>query len=232
MTEKENLMRMLRGDMPEWLPFDDLGFHVEGATSCVSRVRPTVYSRKDGKDIFGVEYTGTDSAGGFSLPTPNKFLLKDIHDWKNVIKAPDINDFDFEEMARKELAKIDRSKTAVHLGSHGGYFQALMAFMGFSEGLFTLACYPDEVYDLFEYMQTSMTKSQSVPSTPTAPTCSASPTTWLPPRTPSCLTRCTEIWSCPSRCVLQSTQTSWVSRSICTAAASAKSSSTTGAASA
>ena len=153
MTEKENLFRMLRGDMPEWLPIDSLAYKSPDFEPAIAHVRCAVYAGKEpGKDMFGVEYTGTDSTGGFSLPTPNKFILKDINDWKDIIKVPNIDDFDFKEMARKDLEKIDRDKYAVELGSHIGYFQFLMEFMGFSEGLFTMACYPDEVYDLFCYM--------------------------------------------------------------------------------
>ena len=152
MTEKENLMKMLQGDMPEWLPIDMMAYVPEGHNPPITRVHPTIYAHDGNKDMFGVEYTGTDSTGGMALPTPNKFILKDIHDWEKVIKVPNIDDYDFKEMARKELEKIDRSKTMVQLGSHLGYFQTLMAFMGFSEGLFTMACYPDEVYDLFEYL--------------------------------------------------------------------------------
>ena len=154
MSERENLLKMLRGDMPDWLPIDSLMYKHEGMTPCITHVRSKAYARQDGKpgDMFGVPFSTTDSTGGFALPTPNAFILKDIHDWPKVIKVPNIDDFDFNEMARKDLEKVDRSKALVELGSHTGYFQYLMAFMGFTEGLMTMAVDPDEVYDLFSYM--------------------------------------------------------------------------------
>ena len=153
MTEKENLMKMLKGDMPEWLPFDTLGVKHEGIDPVITGARINIMGRASGKaDIFGVEYTGSDSTGGASMPAPNNFILKDISDWPKIIKVPDINDYNFDELARKGLEGIDRSKTAVSVGIFNGYFQSLMAFMGFSEGLFTMACDPEEVYNLFEYM--------------------------------------------------------------------------------
>ncbi|MBR7184617.1 MAG: veratrol--corrinoid protein metyltransferase [Clostridia bacterium] len=155
MTEKENYLRVVTGEMPEWLPLDCASTyptHLFPRAVCGVMPEPYFSGHNGGKDIFGVEYTNTDSTGGMSLPTPNKFILKDIHDWRKVIKVPDINDYDFKEMARKQLANIDRTQSAVLLNSHLGYFQLLMSFMGFSEGLFTMACYPEEVYDLFEYM--------------------------------------------------------------------------------
>ncbi len=153
MTEKDNLMKMLKGDMPEWLPFDTLGVKHEGIDPVITGASINIMGRASGKpDIFGVEYTGSDSTGGASMPAPNNFILKDISDWPKIIKVPDINDYNFDELARKGLEGIDRSKTAVSVGIFNGYFQSLMAFMGFSEGLFTMACDPEEVYNLFEYM--------------------------------------------------------------------------------
>ncbi len=154
MTEKENFLRMLRGDMPEWLIFQGSGELPPEIKPATAMCRGPVF-RQGGRDIFGIEYTATDSTGGMELPTPNNFILKDIHDWPDVIKLPDINDFNIEEIARKELEKIDRNEVAVSLSAPSvvqGYFQTLMAFMGFSEGLFTMACYPEEVYNLFEYL--------------------------------------------------------------------------------
>ena len=154
MTEKENYMRVVTGEMPEWIPLDSFAYNPPEFPHAVRGIMQEIYFRGHfgGKDLFGVEFTATSSTGGFALPTPNKFILKDIHDWPKIIKVPDINDFNFEEMARKDLASIDRSQTAVEMNTHTGYFQFLMEFMGFSEGLFTLACYPDECYDLFSYM--------------------------------------------------------------------------------
>ncbi len=154
MTEKENLMKMLKGDMPEWLPIDSLMYKHEGMTPCITHVRSKAYARSDGKpgDLFGVPFSATDSTGGFALPTPNAFILKDIHDWPEVIKVPNLDDYDFEAMARKDMEGIDRSKTMVELGSHTGYFQYLMAFMGFTEGLMAMFTDPDEVKAMLAYI--------------------------------------------------------------------------------
>ena len=152
MNEKDNLMKMLRGEMPEWLPFDGYGMKTPGIEPMITQVNCSAFVRHDNKDMFGVEYTATDSAGGGSLPTPNNFILKDIRDWPNVIKVPDLSDIDFNELARKDMEGIDRSKTAIKIRPGADYFQLLMAFMGFSEGLFTFAVDPEEVYNLFEYL--------------------------------------------------------------------------------
>ncbi len=57
-----------------------------------------------------------------------------------MIKAPDLSGFDWERLAREtlEAGKVDRSVTTVNLHLHFGYFQLLMSFMGFEEGLCAL----------------------------------------------------------------------------------------------
>lgn len=152
MTEKENFLRIAHGEMPEWIPLDAAHLNPPDFPIAVRYIRPELVGHASGKDMFGVEFVGTDSTGGMGLPVPNKFILKDIHDWPNVIKVPDINDFDFDAIGRKCLEGINRDDSAIDLSSHNGYFIYLMNFMGFSEGLFTLACYQDEVYDMFNYM--------------------------------------------------------------------------------
>jgi uroporphyrinogen-III decarboxylase len=55
-------------------------------------------------------------------------------------------------MAKKDMEHINRDETAVVLYTHVGYFQQLMAFMGFSEGLCAMYEEPEEVMALFDYM--------------------------------------------------------------------------------
>ncbi|NLV50136.1 MAG: veratrol--corrinoid protein metyltransferase [Clostridiales bacterium] len=155
MTEKENLMLILKGEEPEWLPrYSTFGNPNAPYKAPVATVMPRLSenTREKGKDMFGVEYTPTESAGGASLPTPNKFILDDIRKWRDVIKVPNIDDLDFERMAKADLANIDRSTTAVALGTNNGYFQMLMNFMGFTNGLCTMIEEPEEVMALYEYL--------------------------------------------------------------------------------
>ena len=158
MTEKENFLRTARGEMPEWIPrylippLKDTPYHAAVASVFPSFLRSDRSADGGGRDVFGVEYTPTDSTGGMTLPTPGKFLLDDIRKWRDVIVAPDISNVDFEEMAVKDLRLLDRDNTALQMGTHFGYFQHLMSFMGFSEGLIAMYEEPDEVYELFSYL--------------------------------------------------------------------------------
>ncbi len=146
LTEKENLLRIYNGDIPEYLPsYDFFGW---GAN--LPFVNPP---DKDGKikDEFGVEMsTSKESMGGY-MPTPGFILLDDITKWRDVIKTPDISGYDWEALAKEALKGKDWEHNPVVL-HNGGYFITLMNMMGFVGGLCAFAEEPEEVYALFDYL--------------------------------------------------------------------------------
>jgi hypothetical protein len=159
MTEKENFMLLIRGEQPEWVPrytfFQEPGGRpVPTAMAMPSCISGYIHEPGTQKDIWGVTYVPVHDAGNAKLPEPNNFILKDIRKWRDVIKAPDLSDVDWEAMAKKDLERmnIDRSETLLGLSMHVGYFQNLMAFMGFSEGLCAMYEEPEEVRALMEYL--------------------------------------------------------------------------------
>ena len=150
---------MFEGKMPEWIPRYTLGPVRGGRTApSIATVQPGFLAgpRRNGggKDIWGVEYITSREAAGGLLPKTWDFLLDDVTKWRDVIKAPDLDDIDFEMMCKKDLewANVDRTQTALSLNVHSGYFQGLMAFMGFTEGLCALFDEPEECKALFEYL--------------------------------------------------------------------------------
>jgi len=161
MTEKENLLRALSGQVPAWVPrFDipQLGKDSQYPSSNMGVMLP-ILERKPlpngmSVDIFGVEFEPTESTGGQMLPKPGDFILDDIRKWREVIKVPSIEGINWEAMAKKATEHVNREETAVSFGSGGGYFQLLMNFMGFSEGLCALSEDPDEVLELIDYLAT------------------------------------------------------------------------------
>ena len=148
LTVKENFLRFMSGEMPEYIP----KFEMEGWFKSSSVKFGNGYVKEDGTrvDEFGVEYTSVATAPNrASMPTPGKILLEDITRWEQVIHPPEIpRDVDWEEMAKKDLGDYDRSHLPVMMFA-GGYFQTLMGFMGFTEGLCAMYEEPEAVYDLF-----------------------------------------------------------------------------------
>ncbi|MBE6913499.1 MAG: veratrol--corrinoid protein metyltransferase [Ruminococcaceae bacterium] len=156
---KENYLKILNGEVPEWVPSYTLFPNPDDVRSCPNvLIEPTPLSehriRRGGKDIWGVPYVGCDEAAGAILPEPNKFILEDITKWRDVIKAPDLSDIDWEQLAKKDIERtgIDREYTAVAYNTHMGYFQLLMSFMGFTNGLTALCEEPEECKALLEYI--------------------------------------------------------------------------------
>ena len=158
-TEKENIMMFMRGEHPVWVPrySGKYGFDVNSEYhQAVAIIKPEFLNERKtaegGLDIWGVEFVATEETGGMSLPVPNKFMLDDIRKWRDIVKAPDISDIDWEAMAKRDLANVNREESAVVQNIHIGYFQQLMAFMGFTEGLCAMLEEPEEVGELFNYM--------------------------------------------------------------------------------
>ena len=154
MTEKENYFKVMNGEQPEWLPH--FAFGGRGGKTPTAMVSPRIFATQHtpgvvSKDCWGVTYVPADSVAGAKIPKPNDFILRDIRDWREVIKLPDLSQFDFEAEAKEQLAKIDRNETAVIYDLNGGVFQLLMSFMGFNEGLLAMFEEPEEVTALLEY---------------------------------------------------------------------------------
>ena len=159
MTEKENMLMLLRGEQPEWVPFYAFGPNPLGTPPPISVIGPSFlmeHAMKPGeqKDIWGVNHIPVPEAGGAKIPQTYDFILKDIRDWRDVIKAPDISGIDWETMAKKDLeaSRIDRSQTLVAFATNPGYFMLLASFMGFADGMCAMYEEPEEVKALVEYL--------------------------------------------------------------------------------
>lgn len=147
LTNKENYLRVLNRECPESVP-----------TSAMSMFRPSILNTRrnpngSGFDQWGIEYVISEEsgfAGGF-IPKPGEFMLEDITKWRDVLTAPDLTNVDWEAMAKKDMENIDRDRAPVASDAVTGFFQALINYMGFTEGL--CACYeePEEVKAIMEW---------------------------------------------------------------------------------
>ncbi|MCR3921214.1 MAG: veratrol--corrinoid protein metyltransferase [Firmicutes bacterium] len=160
MTAKENYLCLAKGELPESIPFFNMGMPTFTEDKCTAMIGARLFesshmSPEGGTDPWGVTYVANEETGFASIPKPNDFMLTDITKWHDIIKAPKMPErIDWEAMAEKdyEKAEIDRNKTAVMAG--GGFmpFQQLMAFMGFTEGLCAMYEEPEAVKELLHFM--------------------------------------------------------------------------------
>lgn len=145
LTERENLYRMYRGEMPAFLPQG--GFRDFKCSRFVDVKKPGYHV-----DEFGVEYIGKEGVfGGTPLPMPGKYVLHDIRRWRDVIRAPDLSDVDWAALAARDLKEIDTQRCGIEF-YWGKIFQRICDFMGFEEGLCAIMEEPEEVYALFDYL--------------------------------------------------------------------------------
>jgi hypothetical protein len=160
-TPKENYLLTLRGEVPEYVPRYTFG-PMPGQNEPVAThmFEPPILNQHrinmGGKDIWGVNYVPTAETGNALLPEPGNFILSldRIASWRDVLKAPDISGIDWEKMVRENVEKsgIDRTQTAMALNLHFGYFQHLMSFMGFTEGLMAFYEEPEHVKEILDYL--------------------------------------------------------------------------------
>ncbi|MDR0915637.1 MAG: veratrol--corrinoid protein metyltransferase [Oscillospiraceae bacterium] len=161
LTPRENYLTALRGGMPEWVPHYTYGPPAQGAPPPASAMfePPFLASHRmngGGRDIWGVNYLPTESTGAALIPDSREFILpiEKLPHWRDIIKAPDLSGIDWERMCLPDIEKqgIDRTQTALFLSLHVGYFQLLMSFMGFADGLLAFYEEPDAVHELLEYL--------------------------------------------------------------------------------
>jgi hypothetical protein len=148
LTEKENFKLLLSGEMPEFIPYYNM-------TGWRFYTRFAAENRKpdgSGYDCYGVEFVSEPLADGGAIPAPGKFILKDIRQWRDVIKTPDISHVDWEQVVKKDMEGRDGDTLPLFYATHEGYFQDLMKFMGFEGGLCAMYEEPEEVLALFDYL--------------------------------------------------------------------------------
>ena len=150
LSEKENYLRTLSGEIPEYVSTFRMMDWMCGA----SALRPPLGEGGSFTNMFGVEFVSEYTANNAALPKPGVFILDDIRKWRDVIKRPAILDeVDWESMSKKDLDARDPSLPKIGGGGISmGYFQALVSFMGFNEGLIACIEEPEEVKALMNFL--------------------------------------------------------------------------------
>ena len=149
LTQKENYLMLMRGEIPEFVPAP----FIEPSQEMVTEEMIAPASAPNGPitTVYGVEYVGSEDLFNGAMPRPGQIILRDITKWRDVIKNPDTSHRDWEGYYKKQSDKFDRVNKTVR--THGGdYFLTLVSFMGFEGALLAMYEEPDEVYALFDYI--------------------------------------------------------------------------------
>lgn len=164
-TEKENYLKVLRGEQPEWIPnyWDACAWGgpiiaetktIPGTGNPDKKIMDLFYrvernDRERFTDSLGVEYTQTIEG---SIPTPGKVAVTDITKWKEqlIYPFPDLDKVDFKGQAEGYNSVVNRDEMAVAYMS-GGLFMTLMNVMGVADALCAMVEEPEACHEFFKY---------------------------------------------------------------------------------
>ena len=105
-------------------------------------------------NCWGVTYSFPDgSPGAFPIHTPDKLLIHDITEWKEIVKAPQaiFKSKEWED-AISAAEATDRSNQYVTLPSFPGAFEVLHSMISMEEALVALYEEPECVKDIIKYL--------------------------------------------------------------------------------
>lgn len=138
LTQRENYLRVLRHQTPEYTPV-----FFTATCSCGFGAGIGPWFEKGpaggGYDGFGVRWGVTDTGGGMPTPAPGSAILDDVNDWESKVKFPDLEAFDWAGTARRELKNFDPEQNVVDYGCGNGIFERLLALQGSTNALCTMA---------------------------------------------------------------------------------------------
>ena len=94
-------------------------------------------SRKGGLDAFGVDWEYIPVAGG-SMVRPGKPFLEDISEWREKVKLPDVDAWDWEgsRSANAELLETDDHVRVMWIFT--GFFERLISLLEFENAAVVL----------------------------------------------------------------------------------------------
>lgn len=153
-TPTENLKAAVRGEIPWWIPgcdFISFNPNIVPDNICRAFVREvSVPPEKDGLDMFGLEWVYVDVAGGSTVKPGNPVLL-DANDWKEVIRFPDIDSWDWAGCAERNKAYLGDGSAPVFMTHFTGMYERLISFMDFENAAVALIDedQQDAVHELF-----------------------------------------------------------------------------------
>ena len=139
-TAKENYLRTIFHQNPEWVPF---------MNEAVITVLPPICERpaESGFDVFGTKWIFVPEAEGGTYPAQGNYVITDIENWKTQLRIPDVSQFDW-TAAKEKAAAIDRSRYLVSGFIEMGIFERIYLLMGMEEALVAFCTNELELYDL------------------------------------------------------------------------------------
>ena len=139
-TPRENLLRVIRHDSPEWVP---------NGMEAVVRVGPPVVERPEraGRDAFGVAWSYEADAQGGTFPTPGGHTITDLALWREQIPLPNLDEVDWAPV-RAQVDAVDRESNLISGFVEMGLFERVYLLLGMEEALMFFLTDPEEMASL------------------------------------------------------------------------------------
>ena len=148
MNEKENLRAYYTNQKFEKVPFvldaEDIVYPVNGFAE-----RPA--GGIGGKDWFGMAWEYVESAQAAAPDLNVPYMLDDICDWREVVKFPDLDAWDWEAAAKADhMDERDRENKLIDVVICNGLWERTNQLMGFENALCALLEEPEEVGEFMD----------------------------------------------------------------------------------
>mgnify|MGYP004448829317 FL=1 len=160
-TPKANYEAMFEGKNPLWMPMTTDCKGIDPRVDPDNIARAFVFdgegaydtSLYGGKDMFGIEWVFVPVAGG-SMVKPGAPLMADANDWKDLIKFPDLDSWDWEGCLKGNTEWMENNKDYVENITflNGTGYERLISFMDFEGAAMSLIDedQQDAVKELFD----------------------------------------------------------------------------------
>ena len=147
LSPKENYLRTLRGEIPEFMPAPFMVPHMSPVRDDMLTPMSLPEPPHTAFTGLGAKFVGSEDLNWGAMPEPNYVVIDDILKWRDQLKVADVSNRDWEGYYKKQLEPIDRSKFCVSVDS-GDYFLTLVSLMGFEPAMTAVAEEPEEVIAL------------------------------------------------------------------------------------
>lgn len=143
MTERENALLAMHHQEPEWVP---------AVFDCVYNCNDVIGDRplfEDGDDCFGIHWIRSGPETNFITHVdPNRPpVLEDVTQWREQVKFPDLDQYDWEGEAALITPDIRREKLICYVMPLG-IFERTHTLMRFEDALCAYLEEPEEMYEL------------------------------------------------------------------------------------
>lgn len=155
MNKKENWLRTMRNDNPEWIPKPWEAFQgiAPGQIFFFDPIMGSLFPKfvpdVPYKDVWGVEWIlQTGAPASIPIVTNENKVIKDITCWRDFVKFPALDGFDWSGV-KAAAAAVDRNEYMIMPMIVTGIFELSHNLMGFEDDLCNMLLEPEAMNDLF-----------------------------------------------------------------------------------